>query len=233
MGKITGDPNAKPCDYFDMMAGTSTGGYAEPLSHANNGHILTKVYHHSLIAIMLGRLQMTVDQCITAYEGMASKIFNAGIMSQVGNGASKGARYSADALEQAVKDIVAQYAGNPDAPMRDPVDGCKVCVIMLFLRFSQFSDSSTPLDEILIALCWLRVQTMLATELLLTFALIPTRMLRSPLLITRFGKRPELPLPHLLISRALNWTSMSTSTAVWGSTTLSSCKSHADRIFDH
>ena len=27
MNKITGDPNAKPCDYFDMMAGTSTGGY--------------------------------------------------------------------------------------------------------------------------------------------------------------------------------------------------------------
>lgn len=26
MGKITGDPNAKPCDYFDMMCGTSTGG---------------------------------------------------------------------------------------------------------------------------------------------------------------------------------------------------------------
>ena len=32
MGKITGDPNAKPCDYFDMMAGTSTGGYAPPTS---------------------------------------------------------------------------------------------------------------------------------------------------------------------------------------------------------
>ena len=31
MGKITGDPNAKPCEYFDMMAGTSTGGYAPPL----------------------------------------------------------------------------------------------------------------------------------------------------------------------------------------------------------
>lgn len=27
MSKLTGDPNAKPCDYFDMMAGTSTGGY--------------------------------------------------------------------------------------------------------------------------------------------------------------------------------------------------------------
>jgi len=78
---------------------------------------------------------MTVDQCITAYEGMASKIFNAGIMSQVGSGASTGARYSAVALEQAIKDIVAQYGGNPDAPMRDPVDGCKMCVSVLFSAF--------------------------------------------------------------------------------------------------
>ena len=81
---------------------------------------------------------MTVDQCIAAYEGMASKIFNAGIMSQVGNGASNGARYSAAALEQAVKDIVAQYAGNPDAPMRDSVDGCKVCVFVPLLFFCAF-----------------------------------------------------------------------------------------------
>jgi len=77
---------------------------------------------------MLGRLQMTVDQCIAAYNAFAVKIFNAGIMSQVGAGASTGARYSGAALEQAIKDLVAQYAGNPDAPMRDPVDGCKVCV---------------------------------------------------------------------------------------------------------
>ena len=27
MSKIAGDPDAKPCDYFDMIAGTSTGGY--------------------------------------------------------------------------------------------------------------------------------------------------------------------------------------------------------------
>jgi hypothetical protein len=26
MSRIAGDPNAKPCEYFDLMAGTSTGG---------------------------------------------------------------------------------------------------------------------------------------------------------------------------------------------------------------
>ncbi|PPQ86546.1 hypothetical protein CVT25_007204 [Psilocybe cyanescens] len=108
MGKITGDPNAKPCEYFDMMAGTSTGG---------------------LIAIMLGRLRMSVDECIAAYEKLASKIFDAGIMSKIGNGASTGARFSSTVLEEAIKEVVKQTTGNADASMRDPKEGCAVFVL--------------------------------------------------------------------------------------------------------
>src|SRR5688572_23241639 len=52
------DPNAtelpKPCDVFDMIGGTSTGG---------------------LIAVMLGRLKMSVDECIAAYIKLSSQIF--------------------------------------------------------------------------------------------------------------------------------------------------------------
>ncbi|KAG0126432.1 acyl transferase/acyl hydrolase/lysophospholipase [Tuber indicum] len=44
----------KPCDYFDLVAGTSTGG---------------------LIAIMLGRLRMDVDACIIKYQKMSGDIF--------------------------------------------------------------------------------------------------------------------------------------------------------------
>src|SRR5580700_7439120 len=44
----------KPCDYFDMIGGTSTGG---------------------LIALMLGRMQLTVDQCIAAYIELSPEIF--------------------------------------------------------------------------------------------------------------------------------------------------------------
>ncbi|KAH0037143.1 hypothetical protein KCU80_g6869, partial [Aureobasidium melanogenum] len=40
-------PNKKPCQIFDMIGGTSTGG---------------------LIAIMLGRLEMTIDECIDKYK---------------------------------------------------------------------------------------------------------------------------------------------------------------------
>lgn len=43
-----------PCHYFDYAVGTSTGG---------------------LISIMLSRLRMTVDDCITEYESLGQKIF--------------------------------------------------------------------------------------------------------------------------------------------------------------
>lgn len=43
-----------PCHYFDYMAGTSTGG---------------------LISIMLGRLRMSIDDCIVEYETLGPKVF--------------------------------------------------------------------------------------------------------------------------------------------------------------
>ncbi|KAL9127322.1 MAG: hypothetical protein Q9217_003784 [Psora testacea] len=43
-----------PCHYFDYMAGTSTGG---------------------LISIMLGRLRMNIDDCITEYENLGDRVF--------------------------------------------------------------------------------------------------------------------------------------------------------------
>ena len=43
-----------PCHYFDYMAGTSTGG---------------------LISIMLGRLRMSIDDCIAEYETLGLKVF--------------------------------------------------------------------------------------------------------------------------------------------------------------
>ncbi|KAM3069549.1 hypothetical protein ACMFMF_008766 [Clarireedia jacksonii] len=44
----------KPCEFFDMICGTSTGG---------------------LIAIMLGRLEMSVDECIEAFTSMMDIVF--------------------------------------------------------------------------------------------------------------------------------------------------------------
>lgn len=105
MAKVAGDPNAKPCKYFDMMAGTSTGG---------------------LLAIMLGRLRMTIDECIATYNELAEEIFASTVFAKIDNASDTGARYSAKALEDAIKKIVKRKTGNPDALMRDPDGDCEV-----------------------------------------------------------------------------------------------------------
>ncbi|CVK94922.1 related to calcium-independent phospholipase A2 [Fusarium mangiferae] len=53
--KKLGQSPQKPADIFDLIGGTSTGG---------------------LIAIMLGRLQMDVDECISAYNDLIKVVFN-------------------------------------------------------------------------------------------------------------------------------------------------------------
>lgn len=55
MRKIDQKNPPKPCEYFDLIGGTSTGG---------------------LIAIMLGRLQMTTEECKEAYRNLSARAFN-------------------------------------------------------------------------------------------------------------------------------------------------------------
>lgn len=50
-----GAGHKKPCDYFDLIGGTSTGG---------------------LLAIMLGRLQMDTQLCIQAYKSLSKEVFS-------------------------------------------------------------------------------------------------------------------------------------------------------------
>ena len=48
------DAPPKPCEYFDMIGRINTGG---------------------LIAIMLGRLEMSVDECIDVYVSLFDRVF--------------------------------------------------------------------------------------------------------------------------------------------------------------
>lgn len=80
-------PGARPCDYFDLIAGTSTGG---------------------LIAIMLGRLRMSVDDCIQHYHRLAKHIFKRNPAAQAGSLALVEHRFSPDNLEAAIKEVVAK-----------------------------------------------------------------------------------------------------------------------------
>jgi hypothetical protein len=76
---------------------------------------------------MLGRLHMTIDQCLDAYKKLAEGIFGAGMVKKANDARVTGARYSGEKLKTAIQDIVKQYADDPEALMLDPrEDGCKV-----------------------------------------------------------------------------------------------------------
>ncbi|KAH7119390.1 acyl transferase/acyl hydrolase/lysophospholipase [Dactylonectria estremocensis] len=92
MSTIDPDSPPKPCDYFDMIGGTSTGG---------------------LIAIMLGRLRMTIDECITAYTSLSDKVFEKKSHRVKINGQFQG-RFDTAALEQAVKQILVDNGHGED-----------------------------------------------------------------------------------------------------------------------
>lgn len=74
----------KPCDYFDMICGTSTGG---------------------LIAIMLGRLEMNVDDCIREYQQLSSRVFTKVRHRLDWKGNLQG-RFDHLELEEGIKDLV-------------------------------------------------------------------------------------------------------------------------------
>ena len=83
-----------PCHYFDYMAGTSTGG---------------------LISIMLGRLRMNVDDCITEYKTLGGKVFGHSrwfhLRSPLWWPRDK---YNHKVLEDVVKDVVKRRAPRID-----------------------------------------------------------------------------------------------------------------------
>ncbi|KAL0254938.1 hypothetical protein SLS55_009462 [Diplodia seriata] len=90
----------KPCDYFDLIGGTSTGG---------------------IIAVLLGRLRLDVKQCIHIYRKLAEEIFKKdrsikllGIKLPTGP-----TRFSGAVLEAAIKSALVELGYREDEPMWD------------------------------------------------------------------------------------------------------------------
>lgn len=107
MATIDPESPSKPCDYFDMIGGTSTGG---------------------LIAIMLGRLQMTVEECIIAYTSLSDKVFEKKAHRVDIRGRLRG-RFDSAELERVVKQIMLDRGINHDVLLKDSPDApCKVYV---------------------------------------------------------------------------------------------------------
>lgn len=99
------DQIPKPCDHFDLIAGTGTGG---------------------LIALMLGRLRLDLETCKAVYVRMTRRVFEtdktfAGIP-------YRSTLFKASKLEEAIRDCVREHTlhtseGNddPDASNRDSI----------------------------------------------------------------------------------------------------------------
>ncbi|KAK4181732.1 putative calcium-independent phospholipase A2-gamma [Triangularia setosa] len=94
----------KPCEFFHMMAGTSTGG---------------------LIAIMLGRLRMSTEEALLEYDRCAGKIFSSKKLSNMSE------KFPSTPLRETIQDLV-KRRGMGEL-MKDPTNPSKgkavVCVM--------------------------------------------------------------------------------------------------------
>lgn len=100
-------PGKKPCEVFDMIGGTSTGGY---------------------IAIMLGRLRMTVDDCIQKYHDFMVQVFNKGFVEKRADFLVNGVFYDEGVLEGLIKQLVQEKTGDSEAKLLEEggEPACKV-----------------------------------------------------------------------------------------------------------
>ncbi|KAH1288733.1 hypothetical protein KXW31_009190 [Aspergillus fumigatus] len=101
----------KPCEIFDMIGGTSAGG---------------------LIAIMLGRLKMNVDQCIDAYVRISKQAFSRKNYLPITLQGEFRARFDSKTLEEALKAVVVEQGLDEDALLWDPDTSCRVFLVQGF-----------------------------------------------------------------------------------------------------
>lgn len=94
-----------PADYFDLMGGTSTGG---------------------LITIMLGRLRMSIEETLQAYEMLSQRIFSKKcVFSKIHNKS----RFDPELFASIVQAIVNEKVDDTHAKLIDNrADACKMYV---------------------------------------------------------------------------------------------------------
>lgn len=114
MKRVRPDNPPKPCEYFDLIGGTSTGG---------------------LIALMLGRLRMDVDTCIEKYGELSSRVFQpkrsgVNFLGKLKDFAKAEGKYRSGRLEQEIKNMVEEVEGNAQSRLLQtgPDAECRVFV---------------------------------------------------------------------------------------------------------
>lgn len=86
----------EPHEIFELVAGTSTGG---------------------LIAIMMGKLGMTIDECIDAYRNLSNAIFGKKHIRGRVSGGLITARYSGSRLKQHVRSLIRERLTRDNRPV--------------------------------------------------------------------------------------------------------------------
>ncbi|KHO11648.1 F-box domain-containing protein [Metarhizium robertsii ARSEF 23] len=98
----------KPCEYFDLICGTSTGG---------------------LIALMLGRLEYTVDEAIEQYMNFGEEIF------KKKRRCFNSSKYDHSILEKCLKKVIHEsHLGDENAMMKDENCRCRTFVVSAHLN---------------------------------------------------------------------------------------------------
>jgi hypothetical protein len=113
MENLDADNPPLPCEYFDLIGGTSTGG---------------------LIAIMLGRLRMSVDECITEYLTLSAGIFTRIHHSSVNWKGEVQGRFDHTALrlENGIKDLLRRRNLDENALFKEAPNEQKCRTFVLF-----------------------------------------------------------------------------------------------------
>ena len=75
---------------------------------------------------MLGRLKMTVHECIEKYQGFMTKVLNAGRWGKNMQFVRKGEFYDASVLEGVIKDLIREKLGKNDVELLYEGDPCKM-----------------------------------------------------------------------------------------------------------
>ena len=110
-----------PCDYFDLIGGTSTGGFVVAVI-VMSSHLCTHTCSFSrLIALMLGRLGMSMEKVVTCYGTLAGTVFSD--VKQTGGDGS----FKARKLEMAIKEIVKEQTAEENEHMIGTPPHAKGC----------------------------------------------------------------------------------------------------------
>ena len=100
-----------PCDYFDLIGGTSTGGLVIPVIVMSTYPCPHKRSYSRIIALMLGRLGMSVEKVVKCYGTLVRTVFS-DVKQTGGDG-----RFKATKLEKAIKEIVKEQTGQESEHM--------------------------------------------------------------------------------------------------------------------